>query len=238
MIRIRDSYQAPGSARVTWALLLLNILSYFAARYGVGHTFEQILYMGGVFPAELWDPQFEHSWGSGPRNAFVSLIWYQFLHGGFFHLLSNMLGLAIFGPNLERFMGPRRFLFFYLTCGAAGAMLHVLIMANSALPLIGASGAISGLFGAYMSVFPTNQIRITLGNMHRGYYRDLVVPVKVILIVWALSQMMDLVFSQINNVAYLAHLGGFLAGYVLGKGKSGSDSTRRRFKVFMGGKAR
>jgi len=246
MISIRDSYRLPGHVRVVPALLLVNLISFLASRYATHGLYglSDMIFMGGVLPAEYHHPELladiEPYRAALRLNGFIPLIWHQLLHGGWMHLLSNMLVLAVFGPNVERYMGHRRFLLFYLTCGCFGAMLEVLFHLDSLRYVIGGSGAATGLFGAYLRVFPTNDLRITLGNMRSGAYRDIMLPVKAVLVIWAAGQLMDALIPRpgaVNSVAYLTHLGGFAAGYMLARGRGSFQAARRNFKVFMGGRA-
>lgn len=255
MIKIQDSYVPPGRVRVTYWLLFFYLVSFLSTYYGgavlaldpnvVSFSFADFVYLGGVIPAEYGSTEMLAGLPEGVQTRrlypLIPLFWYQFLHGGWFHLISNCLVLLIFGPNIELYMGRARFLAFMFTCGAVGALLQILPNLDSIVPIIGASGSVAGLFGAYLMVFPSNYIRITLGNIRAGNYRDFMLPVKVILVLWAASQLMDALIPTIypqNKVAYLAHLGGFMAGYLLVKGRGGMGSARRNFKVFMGGKAR
>lgn len=244
MIQIRDSYRAPGQVRVTWWLLFINFLSFLASTYSSQHSLAQMIFMGGILPAEYSHPdlvlQMEPLQQSLRINGLIPLIWHQFLHGGWWHLISNCAVLYVFGPNVEAYMGRWRFLLFYLTCGCAGGMLQILSDLDSTQYIIGGSGAAFGLFGAYLMIFPNNYIRITIGNIHRGNYKDVMIPVKVILVFYAATQIMDAILPSPvpRNIAYFSHLGGFAAGYFISKGRGSLGSTRRNFKVFMGGKAR
>ncbi len=242
MLRIGDSYRVPGVVQVTWWLLGLNLLSFLASVYvrlpeGPVNFFGELIMVGGVVPSHFVDPG-----EIPPAQLIFSLVWYQFLHGGWFHLFSNSIALIVFGPNIEAFMGRWRFLCFYLTCGFAGALLHILLNLPSSGPVIGASAALSGLLGAYLRVFPRNYIRVTLGNIHSGRYRDALIPIKVIFVLWAFTQITDALLPALgarNTVAYLTHLGGFAAGYMLasGRGAGTSKPRSRNFKVFTGGQS-
>lgn len=242
MLRIGDSYRVPGAVQVTWWLLALNLLSFLASVYvrlhqGPMHSFDALIYVGGVVPSHFVDPG-----EIPPAQLLFSLVWYQFLHGGWFHLFSNSVALIVFGPNIEAYMGRWRFLCFYLTCGFAGALMHMLLNLQSDGPVIGASAAISGLLGAYLRVFPRNYIRVTVGNIQSGRYRDALIPIKVILVYWTVTQIVDALLPALgtrNTVAYLTHLGGFAAGYLLASGRgAGNNKARpRNFKVFTGGQS-
>ena len=148
--------------------------------------------------------------------AYASLFTSMFMHGGWMHLLGNMLYLWIFGNNVEDVMGHVRFILFYLLCGILAAFSHALTDPTSAVPMVGASGAISGVLGAYLLLFPKAQVLvlIPLGFSSRLMY----VPAWVALGLWFLLQLLSGGMSlgrQGGGVAFFAHIGGFLAGMAL-----------------------
>lgn len=148
--------------------------------------------------------------------ASFSLLTSMFLHGGFMHLIGNMLYLWIFGNNIEDAMGHLRFVLFYLVCGVAAAMSHALTDAGSVVPMIGASGAISGVLGAYLLLYPRAHVLvlIPLGFFMRLMY----VPAGFVLGLWFLLQLISgsvSVGQGGGGVAWFAHVGGFLAGMIL-----------------------
>ena len=148
--------------------------------------------------------------------AVASLVSSMFLHGGWMHLIGNMLYLWIFGNNIEDVMGHRRFIFFYLICGILAALSHALIDTSSQVPMVGASGAISGVLGAYVLLFPRAQVMvfIPLGFFMRLMY----IPAGFVLGFWFLLQLLS---GSANlgqgggGVAWFAHVGGFVAGMAL-----------------------
>jgi membrane associated rhomboid family serine protease len=149
-----------------------------------------------------------------PLPFWSTLLTSMFLHGGWAHLGGNMLYLWIFGDNLEKRMGNVRFLVFYLVCGVAAGLAHILTNARSDMPTVGASGAISGVLGGYLVLFPRNRVRV----LARGGIAY--VPAWVMLGLWIVIQFMSgaMAISQTANgggVAYMAHVGGFVAGLVL-----------------------
>ncbi len=137
----------------------------------------------------------------------------MFLHGGWLHLLGNMWFLWVFGNNVEDAMGHTRFAVFYLLCGLAAAAAQVIVDPGSPVPMVGASGAISGVMGAYAILYPTVRIR-TLVVLVILFFR-LTVPAWVMLGYWFLLQMLGAGVGQMGGVAFWAHVGGFLAGAVL-----------------------
>jgi len=148
----------------------------------------------------------------------VTLITSMFIHGGFLHIGANMLFLWIFGDNIEDAMGHLRFLAFYLICGIAGGMTQVLLDRDSLVPIIGASGAISGVMGAYLILFPRGMVRVaTLLIIIPLIFR---LPAIIVIGLWFVFQAMSGYASlNMDNVqggtAFFAHIGGFLAGVVL-----------------------
>ena len=138
----------------------------------------------------------------------------MFMHGGWAHIFGNMLFLWIFGDNVEAAMGRAKFLLFYLICGLVAAGAQIVIDLHSQVPSLGASGAISGILGAYIVLFPKNRVRVFLG---RGTTR---MPAFAVIGMWIVFQFIN-GFGQIaqtqetGGVAYAAHIGGFLAGLAL-----------------------
>lgn len=149
MFPLRDTVQARSLPLMNWALIAVNVLIFVLLLSGPRAELWITRY--GMVPAQIF---------STP-TAWLTVVTSMFLHGGLFHLISNMWALYIFGDNVEDRMGPTRFLFFYLLCGAAAAVVHILMNPNSTIPTVGASGAISGVMGAYLVLFPYSRV-ITL----------------------------------------------------------------------------
>lgn len=181
---------------------------------------QQVAYAFGLVPAvltgrELLPPQMQFI-----PPALTSLT-SMFLHGGFWHLAGNMLYLWVFGNNIEEAMGHVRFLFFYLLCGIAAVAAQVILNPGSEIPMVGASGAISGVLGAYMLLFP--RAKVLLG-LPLGF---LIVQLGRFPAIWVLAAwfLMQLVMGSIaaaqapgdseGGIAFGAHVGGFIAGLVL-----------------------
>lgn len=157
---------------------------------------------------------------SGPAFVPLTILTSMFMHGGFFHIAGNMLYLWVFGNNIEDLLGPFKFLVFYLLCGLAAAGAHILTDPNSMVPTVGASGAISGVLGAYLIVHPRAKV-LTL--VFLGIFiRPMLFPAGLILVLWFVLQIFSGVASlstgiQGGGVAWFAHIGGFVAGLVLVK---------------------
>ena len=190
---------------ISWMIIAACILVYLW-QTGLGPRSEfQIIVLYGVVPARLfseWD--------------IFSIISSMFLHGGWMHLASNMLYLWIFGDNVEEAMGAFRFLLFYLICGAAAALAQALIDPTSPIPLIGASGGIAGILGAYILLYPRAVVRVFMWIII--FVRLLNVPAWVVLGFWIGGQFLAVpaaLSATGGGVAYFAHIGGFIAGMAL-----------------------
>jgi membrane associated rhomboid family serine protease len=164
--------------------------------------------------------QFVTQWGIVPdRLNLASLLTSMFLHGGWMHLIGNMLFLWVFGRNIEDLIGGGRFLVFYLLCGLAAAVVHIVFNAYSRMPTIGASGAIAGVMGAYLIKFPRARI-ITLIPIF-FFITTMEIPAAFLLLWWFGIQFLSGFGSLGENdysgggTAWFAHIGGFLAGMIL-----------------------
>jgi len=142
-----------------------------------------------------------------PRSLFFSL----FMHGSWLHLLGNMLFLWIFGNNIEDRLGRIKFIFFYLLCGVGASLIHVLFNMNSLSPVIGASGAVSGVMGAYLVLFPHARVRTLVFIFILVTTMD--IPAAVFLAIWFIFQFLSA--GGGSGIAWLAHVGGFVLGFLL-----------------------
>jgi membrane associated rhomboid family serine protease len=180
----------------------------------LGHSERVILYSYGMIPAELfglWRP---------PRTYLVLPAWAKivtsmFLHGGWFHLLGNMLYLWIFGNNVEDVLGRGRYLCFYLCCGAVAALAQAFASPASHIPMVGASGAIAGVLGAYLLLHPGANVRCFVWIVI--FFRIVNVPAWTMLGLWFAMQLISglSVAAGSPGVAFWAHVGGFVSGLVL-----------------------
>ncbi len=164
---------------------------------------QNAIYNFGVIPAALLGDQ--QSFISPALTVFTSM----FMHGGWMHLIGNMVFLWIFGDNIEDSMGHKKFLFFYLICGLLAALLQALINPSSPVPMIGASGAIAGILGAYLVLHPKANVNVLFWIII--FITVVKVPAFIVLSVWIISQF----FGSSGGVAYFAHIGGFIAGALL-----------------------
>ena len=145
----------------------------------------------------------------------LSPVTYMFIHGGLIHLISNMWAFWIYSDNVEDRMGHLRFLFFYFFCGLVAIATHYVMHRGDITPVVGASGALAGVMAAYLRLFPTARIQCLLWFIF--IIRFVEVPALVVIGVWFVSQLMDILGGAVGNVAWYAHIGGFIAGAWLTK---------------------
>lgn len=219
-----------GPAFVSLAFIAINIAVFlFLQGAGASAEGEEFTYGYSAVPYEitngvdLTDPQPVNVDGEtvqvpqepGPDPIWLTLFTSIFMHGGWLHLGGNMLFLWIFGDNVEHRIGHLAYLVFYLAAGVIASFAQILIATDSIIPTLGASGAISGVLGAYLVLFPTNRVTVFL-------FRMLVpVPAMVAIGMWAIFQFVNgfgafAVTEQTGGVAYMAHIGGFVAGVLAG----------------------
>jgi membrane associated rhomboid family serine protease len=143
-----------------------------------------------------------------------TLITSIFMHGGIMHLLGNMLYLWVFGDNIESFFGAFRFAIFYLFCGLVATFSHAIVDTESIIPLIGASGAISGVLGAYMVLYPRAKVLVAIPIFYFIYTTRL--PAAVVLSIWFIIQLVSSILQDAGSgIAFLAHVGGFVSGLIV-----------------------
>ena len=150
------------------------------------------------------------------RFNIIDVITSMFLHGGIYHIIGNMWFLYIFGDNIESILGHIRFIYFYIFCGAGAAFLQFIVEPTSSIPMVGASGAISGVLGAYMIKFPKAKVHVIAVVIF--FITTFVVPAQVVLGVWFLMQLSgglgSLGIDTTGGIAWFAHIGGFICGVV------------------------
>src|SRR5688572_31147657 len=223
MFPIGDENARGGPAPiVTWALIALNVVAFLLEVNRPEAALQTFIESWGVVPRE-----YAAARDLAPQIAapfWTTLFTSMFLHGGWLHLGGNMLYLWIFGDNIERIAGPVKFLVFYLACGLAASAAHILFNLQSLIPAVGASGAISGVLGGYLLLFPKNRVRILTrgGIVH--------VPALVALGLWIVLQFINGIGSvartdETAGIAYMAHIGGFVAGFALIKLFAGRERT-------------
>ena len=205
MFPLGDTNKLPGVAFVTYLLIALNIYVFYLELSSV--NIDSLILRYALTPSQLSFSQ---------PTSLLPLITSQFLHGGWYHILTNMWFLAVFGPNIERAWGSIRFLVSYIVAGIAAAILQILFTTEASIPILGASGAIAGVLGAYFFYFPHHRINtfVPLGFIPL----IIAIPAGVILIYWFALQLAGGFFggdSNLGGVAFFAHIGGFLAGIIL-----------------------
>jgi membrane associated rhomboid family serine protease len=204
-IPLRDTQPSYSKPVVTVLLIVINILVFLFEVSLEPYSRNEFIAVYGLVPDHL---------------SFLSMLTSMFLHGGWMHVLGNMWFLWIFGDNIEDILGPAKFLLFYLLCGSAAAMAQFLANPDSRVPMVGASGAIAGVMGAYLVKFPHSRIH-TLWFIF-FFITTVDIPAWLWLIFWFLIQFFNGVgtigyshVSEGGGVAFLAHVGGFLAGIAL-----------------------
>jgi len=206
---IKDENPTVNKPYVTVTLIAVNVLVYLYTFPMGTQAFNIFMYKFGLIPYEL-----VHIEELTPRFAvpiFLTPFTSMFLHGGFLHLAGNMLFLWIFGNNIEDFLGPVKFIIFYLASGLAAVALFVIFGPNSQIPLVGASGAIAGILGAYLILFPHARIVALIVFFFIQVVR---VPAKIMLGFWFFYQLLMSLMGGGGGVAWLAHVGGFAFGWV------------------------
>jgi membrane associated rhomboid family serine protease len=231
MIPLQDDNPTELTPVVTVTFIVLCVLVFFyQASLAPPHA-EAIVFQYGAIPALLFGRADLPSSIAIDFPAYATLLTSMFMHGGWMHLIGNMLYLWIFGNNIEDATGRLRFIVFYLLCGILAAYAHAYLNRSSPTPMIGASGAVSGVLGAYLLLYPRARV-VTL--VFFGFYiRTIEVPAMLVLGFWFVLQFLNALVAPgaAGGVAWYAHVSGFLSGVVLiGLFK------RRRVPLFRGGR--
>ena len=221
---LRDLNPTSRVPFVTIGLIAINVLV-FIYELSLGRELSTFIAGWGAVPFEItrWvdlvgvDPRTSIEHSPGPPAPFLTLFTSMFIHGGFFHIAGNMLYLWIFGNNVEDILGPVRFLIFYLLCGLAAAAAQIATHPGSTVPMVGASGAVAGVLGAYLIAYPGARV-VTLVFVFI-FIRVMLLPASLVLAFWFLIQLAN-GFTRLSTglsggVAWFAHIGGFVAGIAL-----------------------
>jgi membrane associated rhomboid family serine protease len=203
------------SIRFAWvnvSLIVANVLA-FVLQNTEGAQGSILAF--ALIPSELFQA---HVLGAAPPTPQqplqipegLTLLTYQFMHGDIFHLLSNMLFLWVFGDNVEDALGHAKYLLFYLLCGVVGGLVHAAMLPASPLPLIGASGAVAGVIGAYLLLHPRVLVWVLA-------FRIIPLHIRAVWVlgIWVATQVIMVLVSPVDQVAWWAHIGGLAAGAVL-----------------------
>jgi membrane associated rhomboid family serine protease len=210
MIPLRDTIPSRRFPIVNTAIIVLNVVVFLLESVMGPEQLDQIIWRWGLVPADFWQ--------GGGLGRWLPLFTSMFMHGGWWHLISNMLALYIFGDNVEDNLGHFRYLLFYLFGGLAASAAHLLAYAGSPIPTVGASGAIAGVLGAYLVLYPRARV-VTLVPVFY-FVRIVNIPALLYLGFWFVSQLFSGLFAlaaatevlQSGGVAWWAHIGGFVFG--------------------------
>jgi membrane associated rhomboid family serine protease len=210
VIPLRDNIPSRRFPIVNTALIGLNVLIFLFEILLLGPQLQQrFIRVWGLVPAAFWQQ-------GGLRN-WVTLFTSMFMHGGWWHLISNMLALYIFGDNIEDRTGPVLYVAFYFLSGLAASAAHLVAYSQSSIPTVGASGAIAGVLGAYLVLYPQARVLTLVPIFY--FLRMVEIPALVYLGFWFISQLFNGLFAltavdvfQSGGVAWWAHVGGFVFG--------------------------
>lgn len=241
LIPIRDDNPTHTTSWVTLGIIAANIYVFFFVQFPLGQGCRMLsfLYEWALVPAEITSGRELTGPLGGPlascpnalvedKSVYASLFSSMFLHGGFLHLGGNMLFLWVFGNNIEDTLGKWRYVVFYLATGVLAGLAHVLVNPDSLIPTVGASGAVSGLLGAYIILFPHAQVTTLIPIFI--FLQFVRIPAGIFLGIWFVYQFFIGAGQQLGGagVAWMAHVGGFVAGMILVFAFGGPARRRRR----------
>jgi rhomboid family protein len=216
MIPVRDTVPCLHTPVLTWTLMVLNASIFLLLLAPPAQVVQNIFYLYGLIPARFTHPDWALQVGL-PVHDYWPFLTNMFLHAGWLHIILNMWMLWIFGDNIEDRMGTWRFISFYLLCGVVAGIVHMVFNSDSPIPVVGASGAIAGILGAYFFLFPYARLVIWIPILFLPIFVE--VPAIAFLGVWVIFQLYSATtatdLSQgYTDVAWWGHLGGFIAGVV------------------------
>jgi membrane associated rhomboid family serine protease len=217
MIPIQDTVPSRNPPLAVYALIALNVLAFAFELSLPEEGRDRLFYLLGIVPARYSHPRWA-AWVGFPVDDYWPFLTSMFLHGGWAHIIGNMWTLWIFGDNIEDRMGPLRFTMFYLICGLIAGVVHWFTNLHSTIPTVGASGAIAGVLGAYLVLYPRARIVVLIPIFFYPLFFE--VPAVTYLLFWALSQLYSGALAlagpaEVAGVAWWAHVGGFTAGLLL-----------------------
>ena len=230
MIPLKDDNPISSRPIVTYFLIGLCILIFLIQLNSQSYKTGQLFYSYGLIPSVLMGhDQLPMDLYAVP--AYMTIFSHMFMHGGWMHLIMNMLFMWVFADNIEDNLGSRNFIIFYILCGIGAAMAHVLMDTHSQIPMIGASGAISGVLGAYIINHPKARILVLI-----PFFFIIIIKIRALYVLgyWFVLQFINsyTVSSQGGGVAYAAHIGGFVSGMILIL--FFNKKTKRKTKVIKG----
>ncbi|MCJ7663790.1 MAG: rhomboid family intramembrane serine protease [Desulfobacterales bacterium] len=210
MIPIRDTNRSEKYPVVNISIIAITVLA-FIIELVQGQGLKEFIYLYGLVPARYAEPHIASYFTTSQQM--LPFLTSLFLHGGVLHLVGNMWFLYIFGDNVEGQLGHLRYLVFYLLCGLAAGASHLILNWHSNVPTIGASGAIAGVMGAYLMLYPRAKILTLLPIFF--FFTFVEVPAFIFLGIWFLFQFLSAgTTGQPGGIAWWAHIGGFLFGIV------------------------
>ncbi len=231
MIPLRDENPTRTTPYVTFAIIAVNIIVFIYQLRAIATDNVAAMLAYALVPYEITKSA-DLIFPGGPQPVFLTFFTSMFMHANFLHIAMNMLYLWIFGNNIEDVLGHLRFIVFYVICGIAAALGQILLDPYSKIPMIGASGAIAGVLGAYLLLFPAARI---ISLIIWGFFITTAeVPAVYILFIWFITQLFSLSMmatiggASKGGVAYAAHIGGFVAGFLLILIFGGKRLKRRR----------
>jgi membrane associated rhomboid family serine protease len=205
MIPLYDTVRSRRFPFINILLVIVNVLIFLYELQLSRSGLNRFVFTWGFIPSQFW---------SNPSSTWLNIFTAMFLHGGWLHIISNMWVLLLFGDNIEARMGSFRYLIFYLLSGAAAALLQAYVLHNSDQPMIGASGAIAGVLGAYLILFPHSRIASLVPIFF--IFTIIEIPAFLFLLFWFGMQIYSGLFSaQGSGIAWWAHVGGFVFGVVM-----------------------
>lgn len=208
MFPLYDTVRSRKFPFINLTLILANVLAFLYELQLDPATLKEFIFTWGLIPAHFL---------SDPATAWTTFFSSMFLHGGWFHIINNMWVLFIFGDNVEARMGKIRYLIFYLLSGVAAGLLQSFLLPSSEVPMIGASGAVAGVLGAYLILFPRSRIASLVPILF--IFTIIEIPAMLFLIFWFVSQLYSGLFAVQggggSGIAWWAHIGGFLFGVIM-----------------------
>ena len=216
MIPIKDDNPQINIPYATYCLIFFNLITWLLIQnLGSGSEYEKSICKFGLIPSVLLEYKTFSTCSELNQFGYMSILSSMFLHGGWMHILGNMLFLWVFGGNVEDTMGSFRFFIFYILAGISAAATQIITNVESIVPMIGASGAIGGVMGAYLILFPKVKVHILVPLLI--IFWTFRVPAFVMLGYWIILQLFEGLSSYGSNgggVAFWAHIGGFLFGII------------------------
>jgi len=208
MFPLYDTVRSRRFPAINLMLILINVLAFLYEIQMDPSALKEFIFEWGLIPARLL---------SDPSTAWMTIFTSMFLHGGWIHIINNMWVLFIFGDNVEARMGGMRYLIFYLLSGVAAVLLQTYVLPSSNVPMIGASGAVAGVLGAYLILFPHSRIASLVPILF--IFTIIEIPAVIFLLFWFVLQLYSGLFSIQggggSGIAWWAHIGGFLFGIIM-----------------------